>query len=285
MEKEWRELEILVEKIEKTIAPTDAIIKSPDFLIDRVTGEKREVDVSIRFDIGSANILIVIECRNRSHSQDVRWIEEVHTKHLDLGASKVIAVSKNGFTKQAIEKANYYKIELRTLDEINENFIKQWNQNLIVEVGTISYKFHSLKFKFEGNYDNVQPLINWANDPLKTIITKSGDEERSIESFIDERKLSEYIKKYPEEKQIGIIINVNGRGSIQTDFGPLVVLEMHIILDVILERNKINTSDIKRYRDISTNKIYEFGNYSLGEFPNGNITIQAYKKLDLDSEN
>ena len=112
MEKEWRELELLVKKIEKTLSRETTVIKSPDFLIDRVTGEKREVDISIQDKIGSTNILIVIECRNRNNSQDVRWIEEIKTKHNDLKASKVIAVSKYGFTKQAIEKAKFYNIEL-----------------------------------------------------------------------------------------------------------------------------------------------------------------------------
>jgi hypothetical protein len=68
MEKEWRELELLVEKIEKALSPEDAIIKSPDFLVDKVTGSKREVDISVQFEVGSSTILIVIECRNRNHA-------------------------------------------------------------------------------------------------------------------------------------------------------------------------------------------------------------------------
>lgn len=140
MIKKWRELELLVKKIEKTLSPETAILQSPDHLVDKITGEEREVDISIRYSVGSSDILIVIECRDRSTAQDVRWIEEIKTKHNDLGASKVIAVSRTGFTKQAIKKAQSHNIELRTFDEINEKVIRTWNDSLIIEVKTIKYE-------------------------------------------------------------------------------------------------------------------------------------------------
>ncbi len=69
---EWRELELLVKKIEQTLASDNAIIKSPDMILDRVTQELREVDVSVRLAVGSTTVLILIECRNRTGAQDVR---------------------------------------------------------------------------------------------------------------------------------------------------------------------------------------------------------------------
>ncbi len=58
----------------------DVQIKSPDFIADSITGEKREVDISLRGKIGSHPILIIIEVRDRDKVQDVTWIEQLATK-------------------------------------------------------------------------------------------------------------------------------------------------------------------------------------------------------------
>lgn len=107
---------------------TDIKITSPDYLVDKITGSKREVDISLRGTFGSNNILIIIECRDRKGAQDVTWIEQLATKCEDVGANKAIAVSSDGFTSGAIAKASFRNIELRTLDEINQNEILGWFQ-------------------------------------------------------------------------------------------------------------------------------------------------------------
>lgn len=119
--KEWREFEKLVARIERHIAGTDLKIRSPDHIKDLVTGTPREVDASIRSIIGSAPILITIECRDRKGNEDVTWIEQLANKKVNIGADKTIAVSSSGFSKEAIAKANNVGIELRHLEEITDN--------------------------------------------------------------------------------------------------------------------------------------------------------------------
>ncbi len=87
------------------MAPTGAAVKSPDRIPDKVTGEPREVDVSIRYKIGTSPVLITIECRDRSSKEDVRWIEQIAEKKHSIGASITVAVSSSDFTKPAINKA------------------------------------------------------------------------------------------------------------------------------------------------------------------------------------
>ena len=59
--------------------PTGAVIKSPDYIPDIFTGQAREIDVSIRCKIGSVEILITVECRDRVRTEDVTWIEQLAT--------------------------------------------------------------------------------------------------------------------------------------------------------------------------------------------------------------
>jgi hypothetical protein len=122
----WREFEKLVERIERVAGPVGTVVRSPDKLRSLTTGRSREVDVSIRHKIGTAEILIAVECRDRSMKGDVRWIEELRSKRDSLGISKTIAVSKRGFSRDAVETARLYGIELRTLSEITPGEINGW---------------------------------------------------------------------------------------------------------------------------------------------------------------
>ena len=57
---EWKQFERLVARIEATLVPQGAVVRSPDRIPDLYTGSLREVDGSIRFNVGSASILITL---------------------------------------------------------------------------------------------------------------------------------------------------------------------------------------------------------------------------------
>lgn len=124
----WREFEKLVARIESALVPTGAAVKSPDLIRDKNTGNLREVDASIRCQIGSSPVLITIECRDRSGTQDVTWVEQVSSKQQAIGADKTILVSSSGFTTQAIETANRLGLLIRVTREIDKNEIIAWCQ-------------------------------------------------------------------------------------------------------------------------------------------------------------
>lgn len=124
----WKEFETLVARIERTLAPHGAVVKSPDHVPDRITGRLREVDASIRIPAGDSMRLIAVECRDhRKGRQDDRWIEQLVTKRDKIGASRLIAVSSSGFSNSAIATANHFGIELRQMSQITDREIaEQW---------------------------------------------------------------------------------------------------------------------------------------------------------------
>jgi hypothetical protein len=122
----WQEFEELVAAIEEAAAPRGAVVTRDDQVVDIITGEKRQVDASIRFRAGSTDILILIECRDRDRTEDVRWVEEMVMKLRGLAASKIILVSSTGFTEPARTKAKHYGVELRELSKINADAIHDW---------------------------------------------------------------------------------------------------------------------------------------------------------------
>ena len=78
---EWREFERLVARIEGALRPAGARVRSPDKIPELRTGKLREVDATIRSSVGTAPILITVECRRRKVKQDTTWIEQLASLH------------------------------------------------------------------------------------------------------------------------------------------------------------------------------------------------------------
>jgi hypothetical protein len=116
----------LVARIEAAVVPLGATVTSPDRLPDRTTGQVREVDATIRYRLGTSDVLIVIECRKRSRTQDVTWIEQLATKSQSVGANKLIAVSETRFSAAAEKAAQAHQIELRTLSPAPADYLAGW---------------------------------------------------------------------------------------------------------------------------------------------------------------
>ena len=123
---EWRQFEELVARIEQSIGPRGAIVTSPDRIRDMTTGKLREVDASIRYRVGTVDILITVECRKRSRKADDTWLEQLATKRAKLGAAKTIAVSAKGFSESAVLTARHHGIELRTLAAVESRDLIEW---------------------------------------------------------------------------------------------------------------------------------------------------------------
>jgi hypothetical protein len=122
----WRDFEKLVTRIEHALAGEGVTVTSPDFIPCVTTGTPREVDASIRTRVGSAEVLVTVECRDRVAMQDVTWIEQLAAKKQNIGAAKTIAVAASGFSAEATRIARENAIDLRILDEITEDDIKSW---------------------------------------------------------------------------------------------------------------------------------------------------------------
>ena len=126
MARKGRELEKLTALFEEQLADSDIKVKSPDFIEDKTTYNKREIDISLTGTFGSHKMLVIVECRDRKNTEDVTWIEQLATKRDDVGANKAVAVSSSGFSEGACKKALSKDIELRTFEEIEVEEIKKW---------------------------------------------------------------------------------------------------------------------------------------------------------------
>jgi hypothetical protein len=101
-------------------------ITSPERALGRNSGQEREIDVSLRGRLGSADLFVMIECRDRSRAGTIEWIDQAIAKGEDVGASKVVLVSAAGFTKNAKDYADRRGVEMRLLDHLTPSEILDW---------------------------------------------------------------------------------------------------------------------------------------------------------------
>jgi hypothetical protein len=115
-----------VHGLEQLLAKAPVEIRSPDYITGKITKTRREVDVSLRSRVGSVDVLVIIECRDRGKSQDVTWIEQLASKREDVGADKAVAVSATGFSPGARNLARPKQVVLRSLEELEADVVFDW---------------------------------------------------------------------------------------------------------------------------------------------------------------
>jgi hypothetical protein len=93
----------------------------------------RQIDVLVTHTHASTQYKTVIECRDYSGRLSVIHIDAFASKIADVCANKGIIVSRNGFSRTAIQKAKRLGIEICTVDSA-EKLLKE----LIVEVPVVS---------------------------------------------------------------------------------------------------------------------------------------------------
>jgi hypothetical protein len=165
-----REFEELVTRIEAAVAPIGAIVKSPDRIKPKHGRRAREIDASIRYKVGSAEVLVTVECRERSRQADVTWIEQLATKRSLIGASLTIAVSSRGFSDDAVAVAKQHDIQLRLIQEITNQEIIDWANGLQVMGVATNIKLCRMLLEYAEPSNSPPQLSSEIND----LWTKEG---------------------------------------------------------------------------------------------------------------
>ncbi len=214
-----RDLELLVARIEAELSAAGVAIKSPDHLPDRIAGGTREVDVSLRSKVGSADVLVIVECRDRRRREDVTWIEQVHSKRQAVGASRAIAVSSRAFSSKARIAAKNYGIEVRMLSQISDSDIRRWAGVLQVSLRDINYSDCRMSVVIFGTETIAAAAWNWIESLVRKdvfdchFISVQNDEQlwspldfvrRQIQSGVPLRKGSQLTVTIPPKTAINI---------------------------------------------------------------------------------
>jgi len=115
------DLQRLVHVIESATAGMKNVkVTSPMRLRDKDSGRLREHDVVIRFSQGHHEVVIALECRDRSRKVGVEEVEAFRTKCEATSVPIGIIVSSKGFAATAVTKAKRHNIGCLSLDEVEQ---------------------------------------------------------------------------------------------------------------------------------------------------------------------
>jgi hypothetical protein len=107
----YRDLELLVAKIQKQLAPKSEVLHNVK-MDGRRSKTRRQIDVLVREKIGQYDISIIIDCKDHKHPVDIKGVEEFYGLFRDVGAQKGVLVCPKGFTAAAKARAEDYQLEL-----------------------------------------------------------------------------------------------------------------------------------------------------------------------------
>ena len=128
MPRRTNEFQQLVCLIENQLADTATVEESVLFT-DILTKRDVEVDIVIRQTVNGIPICIGIECTSGGRRATVEWVRGMVGKHQTIPVDKTILVSRSGFTRQAIERAEAENILPLTLEQATSlewlKFLKQ----------------------------------------------------------------------------------------------------------------------------------------------------------------
>ncbi len=239
-----REFELLIAMIQKLLVPRGAVIKSPDYLPDIYTGSKREVDASIKYIINGEPIVITVECRDRNKRQDVTWLEQLYGKKQSLGISKVICVSAEGFSSDAIKKGEQFNIELRRTNNISEIDILSL---LTLQVDMQGYRTINCTFDFfdtqeVGIFKNYLIKLIEENPLVKVPHFRIIHSDKSDDLLTSMEVFDVYFKKAKADGCFtNVIVPKNGESEIATLSIPLEEYKLYFLIS----RNKVFLKNMK----------------------------------------
>ncbi len=110
-EPEWKQLEILIAKIQQELAP-EATVSHNVKLMGRQSETLRQIDVLVHQRIGQYEMRIIIDCKDYATPVDVNGVGEFLAVVNDVGAQKGAMVCPKGFTEAAKVFAKNAQIDL-----------------------------------------------------------------------------------------------------------------------------------------------------------------------------
>jgi len=159
----WKKFEELVAKIQTELAG-DAIV-TPNDRIRGKAGALRQVDVSIRKNVGQFELLIVLDCKDHARNLDVKDVEEFMGLAQDVGAHKAGMVAAMSFSEAAKKRAQDAGIELYRVVDTGDH---DWRS--IIEIPAVIEFTGVTKFSLSFSAVGDEPFRPPDTKDLRTLV-------------------------------------------------------------------------------------------------------------------
>lgn len=124
----WQEYQTAVGKLYEKMTEM-GVVEKDKYIPDRITGQKRQVDVWCELKIDQHTINILVDAKYRKKKLDIKDLEEVEGLANAVKANKTIIVTNSGWTEPAQKRAKFSNIDFRILtieDALSLLFPDKW---------------------------------------------------------------------------------------------------------------------------------------------------------------
>jgi Restriction endonuclease len=262
----WRLFERFVADIEKLFFTKPSVkVTSPDTLPD-IDGGNREVDCSIRFKENGIDKLIIIECRDRKGSADVRWIEEIRTKVESVRADKAIVVHRRHMSMTALRKARRYGIEVRRLAKLES----EEDQGIMPSLKFVrpKFKLNGVKLDFAEGKNHESLVRESIQDPSNHVIrdlakNRTWSFEQLCQNAIDSGFAIPHSDLLCEELEVVFCRDSKPQLNLITAKGELPIETLTLKVEVTRAIIDVNKHEVARYTSSEFPEALDFGQVSI----------------------
>jgi hypothetical protein len=148
MPKRTNDFQSLIKYIYEQIVPEGGTVTESGMVFDNDARILREVDILVEYKYAGHDFNFIVECRDRSRTETVEWIDGLIGKAKSLKVNKIVAVSRNGFATSAKTKALANGIETFTLEEAGDMYWKEFpfKPGLMLITDDV-YRIHDCSYK------------------------------------------------------------------------------------------------------------------------------------------
>jgi len=140
--------EKLVARIQHDLSP-GAQVRHNEKIRGRKSNTTRQIDVTVRTQIGQFPLLIAIECKDLSRPANIKHVEAFAGLLEDIGANKGAIVSARGFSEAAKRRAYHAGIDVYRLVDVEDHDWKAYATIPILFHDTILVKaYFTLHFSY-----------------------------------------------------------------------------------------------------------------------------------------
>lgn len=163
-------------------------------LTDRVNGEQREVDILVSAVAGGYTVQLGIEVIAWTRPADTPWVEKMRAKHDNLPTDKLILVSESGFYEPARRKAEFYGIEVLSLEDANEAdwpLIANLTATGAFEVMTISFEVAGILQKDDDSREQISIPLEASFSTAEGAVTV----DEFVRSILDRQDVRDVLRQ------------------------------------------------------------------------------------------
>jgi hypothetical protein len=172
----WKRFERLIHQLHEQWGVAGAQITLDDHIQGMDSRTLRQIDISIRAQVGPYRVLIVVECKDHATPLDVVDVGAFASLRDDVRANKGVIIATGGFTPAAVELARSRGIDTRTyLDTESED----WGTDVAVPMVLLLTTLRTFSFTFSNVRSNpFLPMAIPTNVPpqLIEVQTPEGQE-------------------------------------------------------------------------------------------------------------